>query len=47
MSKHDQFGEFAYKRDMRRWRRQSQILRIAAGASVLGLLLLFARIIGL
>lgn len=47
MSKHDKFGEFGYKRDMRHWKRQSLMLHIAAGAIVLGLLLLFAWVLGL
>ena len=47
MDKHDEFGEFGYKRDMRHWRRQSQMLHVAAGVIGLGLLSLFAWVVGL
>ena len=47
MGKHDPYGEFAYRRDMRHWKRQSQILHVAAGALIIGLLFLFAWAVGL
>jgi hypothetical protein len=47
MGKHDPYGEFGYRRDMREWRRQSQILHVAAGALILGLVFLFAWAVGL
>lgn len=47
MDKHDPYGEFSYRRDMRHWERQSRILHATAGVIILGLLLLFAWVVGL
>lgn len=47
MCEREPYGEFSYRKDMRQWRRQSQMLHAAVGLLGLGILLLFAWVVGL
>ena len=47
MCKREPYGEFGYRKDMRQWERQSQILRVAIGLLVIGIAALFAWVVGL
>lgn len=47
MDKHDPYGEFSYRRDMRRWERRDRVARAAVVVIALGALWLFACAVGL
>jgi hypothetical protein len=47
MCEREPYGEFGYRKDMRQWKRQSQILRVAVAALAIGIAALFAWVVGL
>jgi hypothetical protein len=47
MCEREPYGEFSYRKDMRQWERQSQILRVAVAALAIGIAALFAWVVGL
>ena len=47
MCEREPYGEFGYRKDMRQWKRQSQILHVAVGALAIGIAALLAWVVGL